>query len=544
VIGLIDTLLHAEGDAVLFTRGEEAITAGKIRATAADAAQRLKAQIGDVVLHTTSASRFVAGLLAATSLGRRIILPAHTQAGYLADIGASPEQILNDDALAFSSEIDARIEITERNPTLVFFTSGSTGAPKPVEKELSHLEIEARALIKLWGADAGFVLSTVSHQHIYGLLYRIMWPVLAGGCSSDEAATYWEEIEHKLDATTTLVTSPAHLSRLPPNLHLADPPKLIFSSGQLLPVADAQACAHAFGRAPLEVFGSTETGGIAWRRQESADAPWTPFENIQISANPDGALEVRSPYLPSDAPYLTGDGVALLPDGAFRLQPRRDRVVKIDGKRVSLARVEEKLAALPEIHAAAALTLPDRKQALAAIVALTDAGRAALQARGAFRLSRDLRRASAAELEPAERPKHWRFVDAIPVDSQGKRVLSTLLAMFALEDVLAPLAVTVRMQTDTEAELAFRLAPELAFFRGHFPEHPILPGVAQAHLAVLFSERLWNFRPEHADLSRVKFRRILKPLDDVVLKLSRDEKRVRFSYHLGDIDVSQGEIGR
>jgi acyl-coenzyme A synthetase/AMP-(fatty) acid ligase len=544
VIGLIETLLRADADAVLFVHGEEAITAGNIRATAADAARRVTAQSGDVVLHTTSASRFVAGLLAAASLGRRIILPAHTQAAYLADIGAAPEHLLGDDALAFVAQSDAPLEIAERNPTLVFFTSGSTGAPKPVEKKLSQLEIEARALIKLWGDDAGFVLSTVSHQHIYGLLYRIIWPVLASGCSSDEAATYWEEIEHKLDATTTLITSPAHLSRLPPNLHLANPPKLIFSSGQLLPFNDAQACKHAFGRAPLEVFGSTETGGIAWRRQESADTPWTPFEDIKVSADPDGALEVRSPYLPNDAPHLTGDGVALLPGGAFRLQPRRDRVVKVDGKRVSLTRVEEKLVSLPEIAATAALTLPERKHALAAIVALTDAGRAKLEARGAFRLSRDLRRAAAAELEPAERPKHWRFVDAIPVDSQGKRVLSTLLAMFAPEDVLAPLAVSVRMQTDTEAELAFRLAPELAFFRGHFPEHPILPGVAQAHLAVLFSERLWNFRPEHADLSRVKFRRILKPLDDVVLKLSRDEKRIRFSYHLGDIDVSQGEIGR
>ncbi|MEJ0058670.1 MAG: AMP-binding protein [Terricaulis sp.] len=544
MIGLIDTLLRADANAVLFKRGEQAVTAGQIRATAAGAVQRVKAREGDVVLHTISAARFVAGLLAAASLSRRIILPAHTQAAYLADIGAAPEHVLNGEALAFAHDDDARFEIAERNPTLVFFTSGSTGAPKPVEKKLSQLETEARALIKLWGRDAGFVLSTVSHQHIYGLLYRILWPALSGGASSDEAATYWEELENKLDATTTLITSPAHLSRLPPNLHLSDAPKLIFSSGQLLTFSDAEASARAFGRAPIEVLGSTETGGIGWRRQESADAPWTPFENVRVSADADGALEVRSPYLPNDAPHLTGDGVALLPDGAFRLQPRRDRVVKIDGKRVSLRRVEEKLVSLPEIKAVAALTLPERKHALAAIVALSDAGRTALNARGAFRLSRDLRRASAAELEPAERPKHWRFVDAIPVDSQGKRVLSTLLAMFSTEDVLAPLAVAVRMQTNTEAELAFRLAPELAFFRGHFPEHPILPGVAQAHLAVLFSERLWNFRPEHADLSRVKFRRILKPLDDVVLKLSRDEKRVRFSYHLGDIDVSQGEIGR
>src|SRR6201999_478108 len=63
-----------------------------------------------------------------------------------------------------------------------FFTSGSTGERKRIGKTLSQLEIEIRTLESLWGetlGDAG-CLGTVSHQHIFGLTFRLLWPLMAG----------------------------------------------------------------------------------------------------------------------------------------------------------------------------------------------------------------------------------------------------------------------------------------------------------------------------------------------------------------------------
>ncbi len=203
--GLLETLLRAESGQRLFARGAQWITAGEIRAMAADAAPRLPN--GTIFLHTASTAHFVAGLLAAASRGAMIALPAHTQAGYLSEIGCADRALVTDDFFK-PAGADAALDIENLDPLLIFFTSGSTGAPKEVEKNLSRLETEARELDALWGHATTHTLATVSHQHIYGLLFRIMWPLLSGRTADDEAAAYWEDVEGRI-AGATLISSPA-----------------------------------------------------------------------------------------------------------------------------------------------------------------------------------------------------------------------------------------------------------------------------------------------------------------------------------------------
>jgi acyl-CoA synthetase (AMP-forming)/AMP-acid ligase II/3-hydroxymyristoyl/3-hydroxydecanoyl-(acyl carrier protein) dehydratase len=541
VSGVIEALLTAPAERRLFRGADGWITAGEVRAMASGVA--LPPGADAIYLHTASAARFLAGLLAAAAEDRTVALPAHTQAAYLHEIGCPRSELITD--ASFSEGRAARsLDGASRDPSMVFFTSGSTGFPKRVAKNLSRVDIEARTLDRLWGKQAGHVIATVSHQHIYGLLFRIVWPLIAGRTSDDAPATYWEDLEGSFKGAT-LVSSPAHLTRLPPRTDLLQPPPaLIFSSGQLLPTPAAQTCIARFGIPVTEVLGSTETGGIAWRRQEEPDAPWTPFDGVSIDTGDGGALIVRSPNLQDDAPMETGDVIAPLDDGRFRLKPRGDRVVKIDGKRVSLTRVEEALAALPEIDVAAALTLPARGDALGAVAQLTAMGREQLAKLGAFRFTRTLRTAISVTLEPSERPKYWRFPEEMPIDIQGKRVLSTLHALFE-SDPLEPLSLDVRAQSETEAEVVFTLAPELVFFEGHFPEQPILPGVAQAHIAVLIAHRLWGASPPDSNLAKLKFKRVLAPNDTVVLQLKRDSAsgRIYFRYRMGAAEVSEGEIG-
>ena len=67
-----------------------------------------------------------------------------------------------------------------RSAALVLYTSGSTGVPKEAHRQLVNIESELDALEAVFGASLGRgrVFATVAHRHVYGLLFRILWPLL------------------------------------------------------------------------------------------------------------------------------------------------------------------------------------------------------------------------------------------------------------------------------------------------------------------------------------------------------------------------------
>ncbi len=513
---LLERLQAQDPGTVLFRAEDADITAGTLRAAIAQCAGALADRDGDLMLLCRSAALHLVGIMTAAVLGRRVIFPAHDAPAYLGEIGAGPSILLTDQDRGRPDQHLLRLAdgpadppaLSGTDPEVVFFTSGSTSTPKAVAKPLSCLELEGAYLARLWPLPPCRIEATVSHQHIYGLLYRIVWPLLAGHVSRDEPVDYWEQLADRLRDRTILVTSPVHLSRMPPGLPWQEMrPALITSSGAPLPLAAASDAAARLGQLPTEVLGSTETGGIAWRCQTEADAAWTPFAGLGLARGEAGGLLVDSPFIGTGQPFAMADRVAFLADGRFLLLGRTDRVVKVEGKRVSLPRVEQALLALGEISDAAVVDLPERNGTLGAAVVLTAAGRADLEREGAWRFSRRLRKALARRLEPMERPKVWRFPAAIPVNSQSKRQVDAIRALFApIPDVLPPSEV-VRL-SDTEAELALRLDPDLVWFQGHFPGQAILPGVAQIHISRLFAARLWRFEPASSQLARLKFRRL------------------------------------
>jgi acyl-coenzyme A synthetase/AMP-(fatty) acid ligase len=533
----------------LFLAADGEIEAGRIRASATAIAAQIK-EGDNIYLFTESASLFVAGLLAATQKNSPVSCPAHLQPSYLREIGAGDGVVLTDRQLYHMRSI--HLTLSEKreadagdglsvDPDIFFYTSGVTGKPKAVRKSIRQLDAEAGVLATLWPRGARRVFGTVSHQHIYGMLFRIFWPVLAGGTSADLRADYWEQLADKLSPGTTLVSSPAHLTRLPP-MPAGTKPDLIFSSGAILSYSAALSARKQFGSFPVEVLGSTETGGIAWRRQENVDSLWNPLPGVEIEANGDEQLCVHSPF--ADPQNLVSTGDLFEREGTkFRLKGRGDRVAKIDGKRVSLVRVENALLALPIIEAAAAVDLPERNGALGALVQLNAEGQAVLVERGAFRLSRDLRHALAERLEPAERPKHWHF-GSIPLDRQGKQTQSLLRAAFdrARQQTLGRGRVQ-NIQADSAA-IIVELMPDMIWFQGHFPAQPILAGIAQVHMAALWAEQIWGRKAPDGNLSHLKFRRLLRPGDIVQLKLVRlpEKQRLRFSYTLNEVIASEGTI--
>ncbi|MGY3869478.1 AMP-binding protein [Aeromonas crassostreae] len=393
---------------------------------------------------------FAQALLACALTGREAVLPGHQRPAALAEIGAAFDAVLTDSQTLGEGSAHPWLrlpldEMPERakpwpapsDLKLTLFTSGSTGEPKAIPKAWHQLEAELRVLVTRWGETlAGArLLASVSHQHIYGLLFRILLPLVLGLPFSRTLTRYPEQLA-ALGGKWALIASPALLSRLDPGLK-APGCCLLVSSGGPLALDHARRAAQLFGVLPLEVFGSSETGGIAWRQSQTADTPWQPMPGIRVSVANEDRLLLHSPFLPDDEPLLCGDRIRLTGQG-FALLGRGDRLVKLEEKRVSLDEVEGRLRALPWVEEAAVLPLTlGRRQQLGAVLVLSRQGRAQWQALGPGRFLIALRERLRPWLEPVALPRRLRCLDALPVNSQGKRPWSELKALFDESPVAA-----------------------------------------------------------------------------------------------------------
>ncbi len=367
---------------------------------------------------------FAVGLLGLAQAGCAVILPPSAQPGLLADLQGAWDAMISDaldGAIPPVAEPAAPPTDSPAAPCPVeFFTSGSTGAAKRVVRSLDLLEREAAALEALWGApDLGVTHATVPHQHAYGLPFKILWPLVAGRPFSPVRHDLWESLPDQRGIV--LISSPSHLSRLG-GLARRQAPALIFSAGAPLPESAVDDSQRVFDLTPTEIFGSTETGAIAHRRGQSA---WRPLPGNRVDAGEEGRLRLVSPWVA--APHEGSDAIDLHADGGFTLKGRLDRIVKIDGKRVSLTEVEDALTALPQVAAAAALQVGGD---LAAVVVLSPRGRTELENLRPFRFGRHLRSLLADRFEPVARPRRWRYVAEIPTSAMGKRNPGELARLF------------------------------------------------------------------------------------------------------------------
>lgn len=387
---------------------------------------------------------FAVAFFAALYSDRRVVVPGNLQHDAVTELLDEKTGCLHDDILgditgthiALPSEWPSSGHpsfppLEPGSVTLTLLTSGSTGQPKAVIKRLTDLEAEVRGLEHVWGATLRDcrVVSTVSHQHIYGLLFRVLWPLCAGRMFDRKQLAYPEQVVTRADPDAVLVSSPAMLKRVLDKANSAY--RAIFSSGGPLTFEAATGACSSLGSLPVEVFGSTETGGIGWRRQEGRDTPWQLFDGIEAGINGEGCLKIHSPYISPAGWYQTSDQCRLLENRQFLLLGRVDRVVKIEEKRVSLPEVEQRLCSLPWVRDAAVLQFGGSTHAvLGAVLTLTPDGLREMESAGRGKFWLALRQELRRWLEPAAVPRMFRVVNEIPVNSQGKRTDRELRKMF------------------------------------------------------------------------------------------------------------------
>ncbi|WP_232474925.1 AMP-binding protein [Neoroseomonas rubea] len=408
---------------VIFRRGAAPVTVARFLAEVAALAARLPDE-GPVLNFCADRYLALVGFAAALSRGQVTLLSADRSAPRLADIarlhGARYALSDTDAALPLPVLRPAAEPAWEgANPAIpaaaiaaIAFTSGSTGEPRPHAKPWGALVAGARAAAQRFAVAAGTsIVGTIPAQHMYGFETTLMLPLVAAGAGHAGPVFYPSDIQEALAAVPAprlLVTTPLQLRAL---IGAAVPlPPLAGIVSATAPLAESLAAAAeaSFGAPVLEIYGATEAGSVASRRTLDGEA-WEPYPGIRFAIAEDGA-EVAVPGLALPVPLA--DTLEWCGEGRFRLLGRRGDMVKLAGKRASLAGLTSILTAIEGVEDGLFLAPDDldrnpRARLAAAVVA---PGRSAEEIVAALR----------DRVEPAFLPRPVVVMDALPRDALGK----------------------------------------------------------------------------------------------------------------------------
>ncbi|VXC13454.1 AMP-binding protein [Pseudomonas sp. 8Z] len=499
-----------------------------------------------VALFLEDAAELAVALLGAWRAGVQVLLPADAQAQTRQRLADQVDLWLDD-----LSELDAEplpgARLLPEHCRLTLCTSGSSGEPKLIDKSLEQLANEVDALEQLWGENLGqaTILGSVACQHIYGLLFRLLWPLCAGRPLYRRALPFPEDLQQASlgQSNFAWVASPALLKRMGDNLDwpALSRVKQVFSSGGALPAEAAQSLHERLGQWPTEIYGSSETGGIGWRQGHTT---WQPFTGIELSLDEAGALRIASPYLPAGHIEQSADAAELGADGRFVLRGRLDRIVKLEEKRISLPMIEQALIGHGWVADARLGVIQEGRAFLGAVLALSPEGLHVLRNQGRRTLTETLRKHLAEHCETIALPRRWRLLLELPYSSQGK------LAQSQIDTLLAASRPTRGVPSSSEERdgewlLQLPVPPDLAHFTGHFPKTPVLPGVVQVDWAQHLARQLIpGLPPRFAGMEVLKFQQLVRPGDTLQLSLRFDAERGKlyFAYRNGEAACSSGRI--
>ncbi len=305
------------------------------------------------------------------------------------------------------------IHIDDDHTAVIVFTSGSTGKAKPSAKTWLQLTQSSR----LTAAQFGFMASplkafvaTVPPQHMYGLETSILLPLFGFGVITSEATFFPEDlretIEH-IDFDVVLISTPVHLATCFKSELKWKGVSRIISATAPLDKQLALKLENAFACPVDEIFGSTETGAIASRRT-SRDIEWTLFDQLIIK-HIDEMPMIKGIQFEDWVPL--SDKINIIDNQHFELLGRHSDMVKIAGKRASLADLNLKLNAIDGVEDGVML-LPDENgrkvERLKAFVVAPNL------------TASDINKQLLAKTDQVFLPRPLIIVDSIPRNATGK----------------------------------------------------------------------------------------------------------------------------
>lgn len=96
---------------------------------------------------------------------------------------------------------------------------------------------------------------------------------------------------------------------------------------------------------------------------------------------------------------------------------------------------------------------------------------------------------------------------------------------------------------DTSSTIQLFIPAHLAYFDGHFPDHPILPGIVQLEWACLLANSHLKLKPYHTmTIKQLKFMQVILPETYISLHLQYRHDLLHFSYATKTHQCSSGRV--
>lgn len=408
-------------------------------------------------------------------------------------------------------------KLNPKDVEIKFFTSGSTGKPKTIMKTLYNLEVEAESTVKefkLFGDKT--IASTTSSSHSFGIAFNFILPFYAGFKINRKKIEFPEQFD--IVGDYTLISSPSFMEKLMKyDYSFENPPQQMFLAGAKLGKETLDYLKKYSD--VVDIYGSTETGNIAFKREEKV---FTVIADVKVTTNSNSEIVVESDFFP-DGKMVLSDIIEFVGDRKFVLKKRVDRLVKIQEKRVSLDEIESVIKKHPDIDDCYCFVNEDK---LCCALATKN-------------INLDTQSVKKYALNYSEIvPKKWRILNEIPKNEAGKTDKNKLNKIFGM-NLSLPFVVSKNVSENfAEIELVFK--HNCNFFKGHFDVMPILPGVVQLYYARYFIEDIFRIELGYSEVKKVKFSNIISPDVQVKLILKNKEKSVEYTYVADDKIFSSG----
>lgn len=422
-------------------------------------------------------------------------------------------------------------------------TSGSSGERKNITKTLQQMVEEAQFLQKEFGITPSHCFfSSASHQHLYGLTFKIFLPLISGSKIFCHNLNYPELILEYLDSANStkplvFLSSPVLLETIirHKNLHKFSKIEKIVTAGSKLDEGIFKQLVNTLAQVQfIEIYGSTETGVIARNLGEGFKI----FDGIKATRDNDMRLIVKSPWQQGDkdAGFLTSDCVEITGND-LKILGRYDRIVKLHDRRVSLDGIEKLLNSHSFVKKAL-IRQDECYNRLSALVVLSLEGEEYFKRFGKKGIVSAL--IECLKEEFPNKVRYFYICETLPYDAQGK--ISKTGFLNCISERKEP---DLRLLSNDNNILKAKayIPLDCFYFSGHFLNFPLVPGFMELSFVYTLLRRHWGIHyATSKEVENIKFTHFLRPKDELLIEISKNNDKIYFKLFANDKQCASGRL--